>query len=208
MPFNNTLRCAAAVLGAAMLVGAATASFAEEHHGDEGVEVVVEIDETSGGVLALSVADTQATLAEDGSDHLIRQFTGSLPTVTVTDTRSAEEIPEGAFWYVLGSSTDFVGDGGQNPISAGHLGWAPQLIDGGEEGLVSEGDEVVTILDEPTLPGNNVGLVDQELLAMAADSGAIAHEGQWTATADLFLRVPIGVEAGTYSAVITLSLFE
>jgi hypothetical protein len=55
---------------------------------------------------------------------------------------------------------------------------------------------------------NAVGLVDQEILALAADSGAIAQEGTWSANADLFLRTPVTVAPGSYSATLTLSLFE
>lgn len=198
-------RCSVAAVGAALLVGVAGAAIADEY-GDDDVEVNVEITELDEpGVLAMSVAGSSATLTESGSTATVRQFTGSLPTVTVTDTRTAEEIPDGAFWYVLGSSTDFTGDAGQSGIGAGHLGWAPQLIDGGESGLVAEGDQVDTVLDAGP---NNVGLVDQELLAMAFDSEAVAPEGQWTATADLFLRTPATVAPGNYTATLTLSLFE
>ena len=198
-------RCSVAVVGAALLVGVAGAAIADEY-GDQDVDVnvaITELDEP--GVLAMSVAGSSTTLTEDGSTATVRQFTGALPTVTVTDTRTAEEIPDGAFWYVLGSSSDFTGDAGQPAIGAGHLGWAPSLIDGGESGLVSAGDEVDTVLD--TGP-NAVGVVDQELLAMAFDSEAVASEGSWTATADLFLRTPATVAPGDYTATITLSLFE
>jgi hypothetical protein len=198
-------RCSVAVVGAALLVGVAGAAIADEY-GDQDVDVnvaITELDEP--GVLAMSVAGSSTTLTEDGSTATVRQFTGALPTVTVTDTRTAEEIPDGAFWYVLGSSSDFTGDAGQPAIGAGHLGWAPSLIDGGESGLVAAGDEVDTVLD--TGP-NAVGVVDQELLAMAFDSEAVASEGSWTATADLFLRTPATVAPGDYTATITLSLFE
>ena len=197
--------CSVAVVGAALLVGVAGAAIADEY-GDQDVDVnvaITELDEP--GVLAMSVAGSSTTLTEDGSTATVRQFTGALPTVTVTDTRTAEEIPDGAFWYVLGSSSDFTGDAGQPAIGAGHLGWAPSLIDGGESGLVAAGDEVDTVLD--TGP-NAVGVVDQELLAMAFDSEAVASEGSWTATADLFLRTPATVTPGDYTATITLSLFE
>ncbi|WP_159607590.1 hypothetical protein [Agromyces humi] len=198
-------RCSVAVVGAALLVGVAGAAIADEY-GDQDVDVnvaITELDEP--GVLAMSVAGSSTTLTEDGSTATVRQFTGALPTVTVTDTRTAEEIPDGAFWYVLGSSSDFTGDAGQPAIGAGHLGWAPSLIDGGESGLVAAGDEVDTVLDAGP---NAVGVVDQELLAMAFDSEAVASEGSWTATADLFLRTPATVAPGDYTATITLSLFE
>ena len=198
-------RCSVAAVAAALLVGVAGAAIADEY-GNDDVEVNVAISELDEpGVLAMSVAGSSATLTESGSTATVRQFTGSLPTVTVTDTRTAEEIPDGAFWYVLGSSTDFTGEVGLWGLGAGPGGWAPQLIDGGESGLVAEGDQVDTVLDAGP---NNVGLVDQELLAMAFDSEAVAPEGQWTATADLFLRTPATVAPGNYTATLTLSLFE
>jgi hypothetical protein len=53
-----------------------------------------------------------------------------------------------------------------------------------------------------------VGLVDQELLALAIDSEAVASEGQWTANADLFLRTASTVAPGSYRSTLTVSLFE
>lgn len=199
-------RCSAVAIGTVLLVGVAGAAIAEENHGDHDVDVAVAIAplETP-GVLALSVSGTSTTLSENGSTELVRQFTGALPTVTVTDTRTADEITEGSAWYVLGSSTGFTGDAGQPGIGAGHLGWAPQLVDGGESGQVAEGDVVDTVMDSGA---DAVGLVDQELLAMAYDSAEIADEGQWTATAELLLRTPATVAAGDYTATLTLSLFE
>jgi hypothetical protein len=127
--------------------------------------------------------------------------------VTVTDTRTAAEIPDGVAWAVLGSATDFVGSAGQAPISAGHLGWKPNLIDGGQSGQVAEGEEVVTVVDEPTQPGNNVGLVDQELLVSTFDSEAVTGDA-YSVNANLFLRAPAAVAAGSYTSTLTLSLFE
>lgn len=201
-------RTAATALSASVLLGLATPALADERDSGD-VDVTVDIEATTEpGVLAMTLAGSSVQLAEDGSTPLIRQFTGALPTVTVTDTRDPDTIPDGVFWYVLGSATEFVGDSGQDPIGAGHLGWEPALIDGGDSGLVAAGDEVLTVLDDETLPGNNVGLVDQELLAMAADSEAVAGEGRWTVTADLFLRTEATVAAGEYASVLTLSLFE
>ena len=205
-----TVGACAVGLGAAMLVGVAGMAAAEEQHGDSDVDVNVQSAEISEpGVLAMTVASASTTLTENGSTATERQFTGQLPTVTITDTRSAEEIPAGAGWYVLGTSSDFTGDAGQPAIGAGHLGWAPNLIDGGDAGLVSEGDVVDTVMDADDPDANlPFGLVDQELLAMAYDSGEILPEGQWTANANLFLRTPATVAAGDYSATHTLSLFE
>lgn len=106
---------------------------------------------------------------------------------------------------MLGTSTDFAYGAGQPAIGASHLGWAPKVIDGGASGQVAEGDQVNTSMDSGA---NAVGLVDQELLALALDSGAIATEGQWTANADLFMKTPAAVAPGDYTAKLTLSLFE
>ncbi|PPI20209.1 hypothetical protein C5D44_17155 [Rathayibacter sp. AY1B5] len=192
--------------GAALLTAVAGAAVADENYGDQDVDVNVSIAElTEPGVLAMTVAGTSTDLTETGSTALVRQFTGTLPTVTVSDTRTADEIPAEAGWYVLGSASEFTGDASQEPIGADHFGWTPRLLDGGDSGLVTEGDQVDTVLDDGD---DAVGLVDQELLALALDSGAVAEEGQWTASADLFLRTDATVEAGDYTGQLTLSLFE
>lgn len=192
-------RVLAAMSGTALLLGVGGLAVADEV-GTGDVTVTVEVVDTNPGVLSMTVAGTSTALTEDGSDATARVFTGELPTVTVTDTRDADEIADGAFWYVVGSASDFVS--GTDTIGAENLGWAPQLIDGGDSGLVAEGDVV-----EPDLDGGP-GLVDQELLAMAFDSAEISTEGQWTATADLTLKAPADVAAGEYTSTLTLSLFE
>ncbi|MFC6018205.1 hypothetical protein ACFP2T_18595 [Plantactinospora solaniradicis] len=200
------------VAGAASAVLAGTMALQSPALADPGdsadVEVTVDIEEIrEPGVLALSIAADSVALSEDGSTLLVRQFVGTLPTVTVSDTRTPEEVPEGAAWAVLGSATDFVGAAGQAPISVGHLGWRPKLLDGGETGQVTEGEEVVTVVDEPTQPGNNVGLVDQELLVSTFDSEAVTGDS-YSVNADLYLRTPADVAAGSYASTLTLSLFE
>ncbi|MCW6005789.1 hypothetical protein K1W54_14555 [Micromonospora sp. CPCC 205371] len=207
----NRKRLAAAAAGATAALagplGLPAAPGAAPGDSDD-VRVTVDIEEINEpGVLAMSIAGDSVALAENGSTLLVRQFVGTLPTVTVTDTRTADEVPDGAAWAVLGSATDFVGDAGQAPISAGHLGWRPNLIDGGDTGLITEGEEVVTVLDDPTQPGNNVGLVDQELLVSTFDSEAVAGDA-YSVNANLFLRAPAEVAAGTYTSTLTLSLFE
>ncbi|MEE6281927.1 3-keto-disaccharide hydrolase [Georgenia sp. MJ170] len=168
------------------------------------VDVHVDIDELEGpGHLALSVDGSTMLLAEDGSDPLVRQFAGGLPTVTVTDTRSVEEIPDGTAWYVLGSATAFLGSDGETSIGVDHLGWVPELVEAGESGLVTAGDPVVSVVDAPQSPG----LVDQELLGTSA-SADVVEEGEWSADAELLLRTPSTVAPGSYTSTLTLSLFE
>jgi hypothetical protein len=52
-----------------------------------------------------------------------------------------------------------------------------------------------------------VGLTDQELLVSTYDSASVAG-GAYSVNADLFLRTPADVQAGSYQAKLTLSLFE
>lgn len=181
------------------VVGASGIALAADPYGDTDVDVAVDIAQIDEpGVLALTVAGGSATLTENGTTAVNRRFTGQLPTVTVTDTRDPADIPAGAYWYVLGSITDFVGNAGQPSIlAADSFGWTPSLVTG-DPGSVSAGD--------PVEPGE--GFTDSEILAMAFDSASIAAEGTWSATAGLELRTSPTVAPGQYSATLTLSLFE
>jgi hypothetical protein len=200
-------RIAVAAAGGLVLVGTAGAAFAAEV-GDENVDVNVQIAPVDGpGSLSLTVAGTSATLTESPSgDAEVRQFDGALPTVTVTDTRDVADIPADRFWYVVGQASAFTGPGGAT-ISPDHLGWTPRLVDGGDTGLVAEGEEVMTSEDTGD---DAVGLVDQELLYTALDSAAVKDSGEssWTANAALVLKTDTGVTPGAYSSTLTLSLFE
>ncbi|CAH0221192.1 hypothetical protein SRABI76_02510 [Microbacterium oxydans] len=197
-------RCAVGVIGGLMLAGVGVAAFADpSENGSGDVDVTVDIASTETGALSLTVAGTQTTLTETGSTASFRQFTGALPNVTVTDTR--EDVDAGVFWYVTGQASDFVGAAGQPSITPDHLGWTPSIVTA-NEGEVAEGDAVGTSIDGGV---NNVGLVGQELLALALDSAdAQAASGQWTATANLVLKTPVTVAPGSYTSTLTLSLFE
>lgn len=197
----SVTRVGAVVFGGLLLASAgtavATADEVEVGTGDVNINVEV-TDRYPSGVLALSVAGNDTTLAEqDSGDPLVREFTGVLPTVTVTDTRSVvPDVP----WFVLGSASAFVS--GDDTISADHLGWSPIL--GGDYGLeVEPGGDVEGVLDgEP-------GLVDQELLYVNWDQAGTYDQGAWSATADLTLKVAASAAAtGSYTSVLTLSLFE
>lgn len=207
MKKSTTTRIALTAAGTLLLAGVAGAAIAEEGKGTSDIGVSVAIAPlTTPGVLAMTVDGASTALTEHGSTALARTFTGTLPTVTIADTRTAAEIPGGAAWYVLGSSTAFTGDAGQAGIGAGNLGWAPRLVGGDDAGLVAPGDAVDTVLDNGA---NAVGLVDKELFAITANSaGAAEGNSQWTATADLTLKTAVNVAPGNYNATLTLSMFE
>ena len=199
------LRAATGVLGGLMLVGVGSAAFAAYPDPTSGsdVDVNVDIAAVENGALSLTVDANATSLAETDSTASYRQFTGTLPNVTVTDTR--EDVPAGVFWYVTGQAGDFVGAAGQPSITPDHLGWAPNVVTA-NDGEVSAGDTVGTSIDGGA---NGVGLVGQELLALALDSSeAQATSGQWTANANLVLKTPVTVAPGSYTSTLTLSLFE
>lgn len=205
MKKGTVARCAVGIVGGLMLAGVGTAAFAEFPNADDAgaVDVTVDIAPTQSGALSLTVAGTQTTLTENGTTASFRQFTGALPNVTVTDTRT--DVPAGVFWYVTGQASDFVGNAGQPNITPDHLGWTPQVLTA-NNGEVTEGDAVGTSIDGGA---NGVGLVSQELLALSLDSAdAQATSGQWTANADLVLKTPVTVAPGSYTSTLTLSLFE
>ena len=100
MKKSAVLRGSAIALGAALLVSAGSAAMAADEESDTaGVDVNVEIEPLAGpGALALTVAGDETSLTEAASEDgsaLERTFTGALPTVTVTDTRAAEDIEPG-----------------------------------------------------------------------------------------------------------------
>lgn len=208
---NKLTTVGAATLATALLLaGGSTAAFAETAPGgstDVGVDVDIQAQPGTGS-LVMTVAPGRATLAENGSTGAFRQFTGTLPQVTVTDTRDSADIADGEGWYVLGSASAFTTTSGQT-IGADHLGWSPQLVSGDEDS-VSVGGDVDTSLDPENgeeTPQNR-GLVDQELLYLGNPATVPAEGTTSTASANLVLKVEPTVVAGAYSSTITLSLFE
>ncbi|WP_278235716.1 hypothetical protein [Isoptericola sp. AK164] len=181
-------------------VGAGTA--AAEDVDDQGIDVSVDITDQGGGELSMTVAANEGVdLVEEGSDESARQFVGTTPTVTVTDTRDPADIPEGHYWAVLGQAGEFVdATDGTKTIGAEYLGWTPTLLSESSTGLVSEGEPVDSAVDA------GPGLAGQELLVSTWESGA--ESGTWDVAADLALRTPTDVEAGSYSSTITLTLME
>ncbi|WP_285137556.1 hypothetical protein [Microbacterium sp. lyk4-40-TSB-66] len=195
-------RIGVAALGVGILaaVGGGSAFAADEDTVDVSVEIAPDAEP---GTLALTVAAESAVLTEDEASGTTRTFSGTLPTVTVIDTRLAEDVDPESFWYVMGSITDFVGNAGQPDIvSADAFGWYPSIVagnptDGGDQ-VVAPGDDVD--------PGTG-GFLDAELLA-SVDSAADAAGGAYSATAGLLLETPASVTPGGYAATITLTLLQ
>ena len=201
---TQRIAAAAASLAVATVGGLATTAMAAEGD-DTGVDLSVTIEDNTPGALSMSVAPNDGVvLAEEGSDAEARQFVGTLPTVTVADTRDAEDVPEGSYWAVVGQASEFTAEG-REPIGAEYLGWAPRLLTPSPSGDVAAGEPVSSVLPDGS-GGAAVGLEGQELLLSTWAAGSEA--GPWDVTADLTLRTPADVPPGEYSSVLTLSLFE
>ncbi|GAA4928773.1 hypothetical protein HD597_004407 [Nonomuraea thailandensis] len=209
MRINRTTQLlAAAVLGVALAgVGVAGPAMADDDP-EEGIDVTVTIEpSTTHGQVSMTVADNGGVpLQEDGSNAAARQFVGTLPTVTVTDTRRPEEIPAGDFWAVVGQASEFTATSGSAPpIGPQYLGWRPRLLTGSSSGAVEAGEPVSSVISDGS-GAPTVGLQGQELLVSTANS---ADEiGTWQVNADLTLRTPADVTAGEYRSTLTLSLFN
>ncbi|NUO97198.1 MAG: hypothetical protein HOW71_32355 [Nonomuraea sp.] len=205
---RTTQILAAAVLGVALCgVGAAGPAMADDDP-DNGIDVSVTIEPNNPpGQVSMTVADNGGVaLQENGSNAAARQFVGTLPTVTVTDTRRPEDIPAGEFWAVVGQAGQFAATGGSGAaIGPEYLGWKPRLLSDSSTGAVEAGEPVSSVISDGS-GAPTVGLQGQELLVSTANS---ADEiGTWQVNADLALRTPVDVAAGEYHSTLTLSLFN
>ncbi|MEV6868098.1 hypothetical protein AB0M44_44855 [Streptosporangium subroseum] len=204
----KTAQVLAASVLAFALAGLAGPAMAADDPDTDGVEVSVTIEPLRvPGTISMTVAgNTGVTLAENGSNAAARQFTGTLPTVTVTDTRLPDEIPDGEFWAVTGQSSQLVATGDPaKTIGPEYLGWTPRLLSDTTTGTVAAGEPVSSIVSDGT-QAPAVGLTGQELLISTANS--TEEIGTHQVNADLALRTPVDIAAGEYHSTLTLSLFN
>lgn len=197
------------LLAAAMAAPALADSIEDINPGDEGV-VVLDIDvegPTGGGALWMSIADDAATLGETGTQGVYRVFEGTLPAVTVTDSRTGTAVPgeDEVYWYVTGEMTsDFAHTNGVDSIAKEQLGWTPAMLSTSPSGTVDAGSEVRGSLD-----GGTIGVTNgADYLVSTFDSALVNDEYQWTANAALKLLTAPNVQPGHYEANLTLTLME
>ncbi|MBD3943208.1 endo-1,4-beta-xylanase [Microbacterium sp. NEAU-LLC] len=161
----------------------------------DGIPVQATVAETAPGSLTLSVADfgdgVVLSQGADAGDRL--RFTGQLPEVTVTDSRTAEQAGDGG-WAVTGRSTDLASGG--DTVAAGHLGWTPQVVS--PRAGVAAGAAIGTVLD------GAAGLAAPQALATASVAGRF---GSTTLGAALALELPVDQAPGTYRGTVSVSLF-
>jgi enterochelin esterase-like enzyme len=161
----------------------------------DGIPVEAVIPEGEDGVLAMTVADfgdaVRLSAPENIGDRL--RLTGDLPEVTVSDSRTAAQAGQGG-WAVSGQADAFTSSGQSLPAT--HLGWTPEVLTP-RAGLVA-GAPVSTVLD------GGPGLATPSRLASADAQG---RYGSATLGAALRLEVPVGTQPGTYTGMMTVSLF-
>jgi len=160
-----------------------------------GIPVRAEVHQGEQGVLALSVADdgSGVTLAQGANAGDRLRFSGSLPAVTVTDSRPVTQAGASG-WAVAGLAYAFTS--GSRTLDADLLGWRPFVTE--PRPGVQAGAPRATAL------GGGQGLLVPGRLASATPKGRF---GSTTMGADLFLEVPVDTPPGTYEGVLTLSLF-
>lgn len=200
----------AALLGAAVAVAPLAGADEVPLDGAGEVDITVSVEDI--GDLFMTVDTSQpVVLSEVNGDPENRTFTGQLPIVTVTDTRS--NVPTGPNgeeigWSVVGQASDFVhADEPNTKIPNENLGWVPELVDepAGNDGVANAGFEVESVSE-----GGDGLTTGVDLLVFAFPSEAAqAVSQEWKATAELRLAAPESeVIAGDYAATLTLSLFE
>lgn len=152
---------------------------------------------TSAGALSLSNATgapvTMNPVALTGADQVTA---GDLNSVRITDARGTA-----AGWNLTGQVSDFTTEGGT--ILADNLGWSPtaQALQGG---LPTAGEAGMLVhAGDPAAPGSGTGLAQARTLC-DAPSGRSA--GAADCGGGLSLGIPGNAHAGTYTAVLTLTL--
>jgi inosine-uridine nucleoside N-ribohydrolase len=159
--------------------------------GTGSIDVWIEVDgiPPDEGELTLTVpVDASVELEEGAQFQGARRFAGTMPQVSVSDTR-----PVAVGWEVVGKAASFTGPS-QLPASA--LAWDPFLVRG-RSGLAA-GAATAAAAD------GGLGLSEPSLLASGADPG---RKGTADLGADLELATPVNIQPGTYSTTLTLSLY-
>jgi len=154
------------------------------------VQATVEADGVP-GVLVMTVADygSGVLLQEqiNAGDRL--RFVGSLPAVTVTDSRADTTCG----WRVTGQASSL--SASSVVVSADHLGWTPTIVE--PRPGVTVGSQQQTVLSGGT------GLLTPATLAEAVGAGT----GSTALGAEIVLEVPVDQVAGTYRGEVGLTLF-
>lgn len=141
------------------------------------------------GALTWSFADATASLGTATTADGAFTATGTLPAVTITDTRA------GSPGFTLsGQARPFTTHDGAHVLGAQHLGWQPSLLE------PVAGVRAGRAITPSTVTGG--GLASPRTLVVG---GATRGERTVRVTAGLTLRVPDGAAPGRYETVLTIT---
>jgi hypothetical protein len=158
-----------------------------------GVPVTVDVPEVvtppGPGEFTWSVTPGGASLGTAAAGEVGFTASGTLPVVTVTDTRTAE----GATWSVSGRVGGFAVPGGTATFGGQSLGWTPKVL---------AGDALAGTTVDPGVAAGT-GLAAASTLASGAAGGETAQPV--AVSADLSLLAPSTTPQGSYTATLTLT---
>lgn len=153
------------------------------------VSIAVTVPQT--GTLTVTVAAGVVNLTEQGTG-VPQTSTGTLPGVTVTDSRNYSPG-----WSVSGQESAFSGSGNAT-VSGDQLGWVPVAVDA----LVG-GASLGPVVNPGTSPG---GLGDSAGVLAYADVGS--GVGTNVLSALLTLDIPASTPAGAYGGQLFITYLE
>lgn len=165
-----------------------------EDSNDKNVDVEVKVPEAEGPTdptdpekkeFKWEIEDGSTSLGTASQNAAGFVANGTLPAVTVTDTR---DVTNG--WSLTGKASAFTA--GANKFAASALGWSP----------AGSGTENVVKLGTPVLPGSGAGLSASSVLASATGaSTATLHTG-------IQLLAPTDAPAGDYTSTLTITAIQ
>jgi len=158
--------------------------------GDDQQQIIATVPDQPGGefVWTIDATDKTVDLGTLANQGAYLQATGSIKPVVVTDTRTNQANS----WSVSGQAGAFFA--GADSFSSALLGWTPKVLEAGAG--ATAGSAVQSGYD------GGDGLSVSRVLASGPDGHAT---GSARLGADLDLRVPAETDAGTYSALLTLT---
>ncbi|ALJ21653.1 WxL domain-containing protein [Microbacterium sp. No. 7] len=149
------------------------------------ISVSFDVPAAAGG-LTISVGNAEVSLGTAALSSALDAFvaSGTLPAVTVTDTRAS-----GAGWTVSGIASSFV-NGQGDELPGARLGWTPRVVSTSDGQVAAPGDVSTDLSGGSTLVSSQAG----------------ASRGTAVAEADLSFTVPTNAPAGGYTGTITLTV--
>lgn len=148
------------------------------------------------GAISLSGVASSVNLGTAVVANGMLTASGQLGSITVTDTHQSDSL---VAWSLTGQTTDFTA--GTKSFSGKYLGWTPALV-----GSTNAGAAGVAVVGGTAASAVTSGLKTASVLASVSTAAAASGTATTTTGATLNLAVPSNTPAGSYTAVLTLTL--